>query len=222
MAEVKIFENITMKHEKPTHPIFYREFYKNYLEVENDLEAGLVKTPLILSGLFIHLTFESLITYATRIVINTAYKNKEQNIKKIWSSIFETEHLDKKLKFLQNSIVVDNEVNSVKFKKINKFITERLAPLRNKIIHGHEISRTFGTEVGIANSKLLELLSEENIKGIYNEFWENTEIFLSLFNDLIIPDGMTLSSAFIADQINNPKEFMKRIEKEVEGEIKII
>lgn len=206
---------VTIKLETPIHPIFYREFYKNYLKIEDELEDGATKNHLILSGLFIHLTFESLITYTIRTVINRVYEFKEQKIKTVWYIEFETKKLSEKLKFLQDSIITVNNFNSKSFKQLNDFV-RKLASLRNKIVHGHEISQTSGTEIETKNTELLELLSVENMKGMYKGFWENIETFLDLFKNLIIPEGANLGNEFFDQIIKSQKEAMKEIEKKLE------
>lgn len=200
------------KHLKLSYFLFYEEFYKNFLKMNKEPHTGLVKDSAILAGLFLQLTFENLITATIREVVDSVYRKVQPNIERTWKNIFETEKLEKKIDFLENMILKESSECSEKVRKIKQFIHERLNPLRNKIVHGHEIS----LENGKIKSQLLELLSDENINRLYEEFWQNLRLFLGLFDNLVFPQGREPN----LELISRIKEIEKLL-KEKEEKIKI-
>ncbi len=204
---VNVEESITIKIERVVHLSFYREFYKNYLERNKSRDNT------ILAGLFIHLTFESLVTYNIKVVVNMIYNYHKSHVKDFWYDVFEIAKLEKKFDFLQYELLANKKPAEIK--KLKNFIGQKLAPLRNKIVHGHEVSETTTDNNKPIKSKLFELISVENIENLYNEFWQHLDIFLKLFNDIIIPDEIRLNPEFIKkDIIQNTITGLKNIEKE--------
>lgn len=205
---MKIQEEVTIKKGKDTYLLFYKEFYKNLIRKNEGQDF------IILSGLFLHLTFESLITQLIRSIIEMVFKHTREDITGLWFNIFETEKLNKKLEFFKYTILIKDKEIDKNIKQINKFYIEKLAPLRNKIVHGHEISTTFYHATGErSQSKLSELLTEKNIENLYKEFWENLDIFLNLFNKINVPSNVSLGPDCIKkDIIESTKENLKHIE----------
>jgi hypothetical protein len=149
-------------------------------------------------------------------VINTIFGPTRLDIKNLWDNIFEVERLDRKLDFMQSAIPGQNSMVLGDIRTLKQFIRQWLMPLRNKIVHGHEISETISSEGPLEKSQLSELLSTENIEALYKEFWHHLEIFLILFHKIIIPPGINMSPTFVQkDIIENTKEGLRRIEKEL-------
>jgi len=206
---MKITDSITVKKERVIYLTFYREFYKNFLAMSNGQDQ------IILAGAFLHLTFESLITYTIRLFLNTAYSHQGQGVKRLWHNIFETERLDKKLQFFSDILAINNDTISRTLKNIDNFYRNKLSPLRNKVLHGHEVSETILPNGRLERSKLSGMLTETNIKDLYSEFWRNVELFLDLFNNVVVPEGVNLSPDFIKkDLIQGAKDNLRRIELE--------
>jgi hypothetical protein len=205
---IKLKDSITIKKERVTYITFYREFFRSFMRLNKGQDQ------LILAGLFLHLTFESLITYTIRLFINTAYGHNK-SIQELWRNIFETERLDKKLDFFKIALLISNNSINNDLKRIVSFYNNKLALLRNRIVHGHEVSEITTDDGRLIKSKLAEVLTNENIQELYNEFWENTELFLNLFNKVFIPKEVNLSPNFInRDLIEGTKNNLKRIEEE--------
>lgn len=207
---MKIIDSVTVKKERVTYIAFYREFYKNFSAMSNGQDQ------IILAGAFLHLAFESLITYTIRLFLNTAYSHKDQGVKRLWRNIFETERLDKKLRFFSDALITTNDTIPQTLKNIENFYKNRLSPLRNKILHGHEISETILPSGHLEKSQLSEMLTEANIRELYSEFWRNVEAFLALFNNVVVPEEVNLSQDFIKkDLIQGTKDNLRRIESEL-------
>lgn len=207
---MKITDSITIKKERVTYLTFYSEFYKNFWTMSNGQDQ------IILAGAFLHLTFESLITYTIRLFLNIAYSHQGQGVKRLWHNVFETEKISKKLQFFSDILTIDNDVISQTIKNIDNFYRNKLSPLRNKIIHGHEVSETVLSDGRLERSKLSEMLTETNIKDLHGEFWSNVELFLDLFNNVVVPEGVNLSPDFIKkDLIQGTKDNLRRIESEL-------
>lgn len=205
--QIKIKESVTIKKEKATYLIFYKEFYKNFLRKSEGQNF------IILSGLFLHLTFEGLTTQIIRWVIEVVYKHQRTDITDLWYNIFETQNLKKKLEFLQSAILIRDKEAARSIKQLNQFFN-KLARFRNKIVHGHEISKTFHYNTGQrSESKLSELATKGNIERLYKEFWDKLDIFLILFNKINIPPNVSLGQDFIKrDIIESTKSILKNIE----------
>ncbi|MFA6322932.1 MAG: hypothetical protein WCX71_05720 [Candidatus Buchananbacteria bacterium] len=190
-----IKEEISAKLETVTYIIFYKEFCKNYSFIKTE------KSSMILSGLFLHLAFESLVSYYIRLFINTAYSHKEEGIKTLWTNVFELGKFDKKMTFLKDTLIKSDPQALKDLNKISSFYRGKLSPFRNKVVHGHEISETTSSTGFFAKSKLAELVSEANIILMHKEFLVCVNIFLNLFNKAIVPDGINLSQNFIKDDM---------------------
>lgn len=192
---INIKEDVTAKLETVTYIIFYKEFCNNYSRIKTE------KSAIILSGLFLHLTFESLISYHIRLFIDIAYSHKEEGIKTIWTNVFELGKFDKKMIFLKDSLIKPDKQTIKDFNRISSFYKSKLSPFRNKVVHGHEISETTSSSGFFAKSKLAELISENNIILMHKEFLICTGLFLNLFNKAIVPEGVRLGLNFIKDDM---------------------
>jgi hypothetical protein len=192
---INIKEDVMAKLETVTYFIFYKEFCKNFVNIATD------KKSIILSGLFLHLTFESLVSYYIRLFTNMAYSHKEEEIKTLWANVFELGKFDKKISFLKDSLIKSDHQTLKDLNKISSFYKGRLSPFRNRVVHGHEISETTSSSGLFAKSKLAELISENNIILMHKEFLICTGLFLNLFNKAIVPEGVRLSPNFIKDDM---------------------
>ncbi len=200
---------VRVKKEKAIYAFYYECFYSNFKVVQKN------KDSLILCGLFIHLTFESLVTFKIRTVVNIL---NNPSARHLWFKIFETEKLTKKLDFFEGALLKKDEKVSAGINDLKHFVRNDLSPLRNKIVHGHELSETMIDNKKMEESKLSMILTEDKIDDLYDKFWKKTEIFLNLFKEIDFPRDQKISSEFISkDVIESTRNVLKSVEEENQG-----
>lgn len=156
------------------YPELYEEFFKNFLK-KNKFKH------LISASVFLHLTFETIVTYYIRYFINYVIDRlKNGSILQFWNDIYEYEDLPKKLDFFYY-IILSADEGSENVIKDTKDFYGRLASLRNKIVHGHEIFEMKFHDGKIEKSKLAVKLDVNELKKMYDEFWLKLESLLNLF-----------------------------------------
>jgi hypothetical protein len=156
---------IGIENDEILHPVFFGQFISYYKLLERDKTNF---TALVLSGLFLHLTLESYLTWVTRWLLKNVNTHKNRRLTKLWENHFEDNaNLNKKVQFFADSFLTDANISEVK--KIEKFVSE-LAALRNKIVHGHEFSITRWSDGKVEKTKLAELLTFKRIDYYYNGF----------------------------------------------------
>jgi len=162
---------------------FFSYFLKNYTLLEknkNNLDS------IILSGLFLHLTLESYITWTTRWLLKNTNRHKNRRLVAIWENHFENDaNLNKKIKFFSDSFLTNNDKSEVK--KIEK-IANKLGNLRNRIVHGHEFSVMRWSNKTEVKTELAKLLTFREIEIYYNDFLDCMDIFSGLFGKIDMDD----------------------------------
>jgi len=206
---MKIQEHVKTEHF--IYPYFYEGFYKNFLMREKGLNY------LVLAGVFLHLTFENIVTFHIRYFINYAMGEyiKRGSLQQFWDKKFENETLYKKLDYFYYIILSANESSNEIIADIKNFY-KKLAYIRNKIVHGHEIWEKKYHNGKIEKSGLAIKLDKKELEKLYNDFWLNLKNFLSLFilANSILPDKTRCKEKFIKDVfINKPIETLEDIEK---------
>ena len=156
---------IGVENDEVLHPLFFVQFLKYYNFLN---QRGIDFNVLVFSGLFLHLTLESYITWITRWLLENVNKRKNRRLAKIWENHFEDNaSLNKKIQFFADSFLTDADVSEVK--KIEEFVG-RLGALRNKIVHGHEFSITRWSDGRVERTKFAELLTSKKIDDYYKDF----------------------------------------------------
>ena len=92
---------------------------------------------------------------------------------------------------------------------------KKLAFIRNKIVHGHEIWEKKYRNGKIEKSDLAIKLGKEELEKLYSEFWLNLKKFLNLFviANSILPNKTRWQEKFIKETfIDRPIETLKNIE----------
>jgi len=146
-------------------PVFFRQFLSRYKLLERNKTNF---TALVLSGLFLHLTLESYITWIIRWLLRNVNRGKNRRVLKLWENHFEDNaSLNEKAQFFADIFLTDSDMQKVR--KIKKFVNE-LAVLRNKIVHGHEYSITRWSNRKPEKTKLAELLTFKRINDYYKGF----------------------------------------------------
>ena len=141
---------------------------------------------IVLSGLFLHLTLESYITWTTRWLLKNINRHKNRRLIAIWENHFENDaSLNKKIKFFSDSFLTNEDKSEVK--KIEKF-ANKLGTLRNRIVHGHEVSVIRWGNNTKVKTELAKLLTSEEIENYYNDFLDCMRIFSSLFKKIDMED----------------------------------
>jgi hypothetical protein len=200
-----------VKTEYLVYPYFYEEFYKNFLMREKGLKH------LILAGVFLHLTFENIVTYYIRFFVNYVIDGyKGESKQQFWDKVFEEEMLPKKLDFFYFVILHAPNENSENIIQDIKIFYDRSASLRNKIVHGHEIWEKKFHNGKTEKSKLDRRLEKKELEKIYNDFWINLNNFLNLFvlANSMQPNATRWKEEFIKeDLIDKPIRTLKEIEK---------
>lgn len=191
------------------YPELYEEFYRNFLK-KNEFKH------LILASVLLHLTFETVITHYVRHFINYVIDGlKNGPILQFWNNTYEHEDLPKKLDFFYFAILLGNDGGKNIIKDAKDFYG-RLASLRNKIVHGHEVSKKEFKDGKIEKSKLAAKLDANELEKLYNEFWLRIESLLNLFilANSILPieikwKEVLIKQAFIDEPINKFREIEK-------------
>ncbi len=192
------------------YPELYEEFYRNFLR-KNEFKH------LILASVLLHLTFETAVTYYMRHFINYVIDGlKNGPILQFWNNTYEYEDLPKKLDFFYFAILSADE-NGKNIIKNTKDFYNRLASLRNKIVHGHEVSEKKFHDGKIEKSKLATKIDANELEKLYNEFWLSIENLLNLFilANSILPMKIKwkeelIKQAFIDEPINKFREIEKK------------
>lgn len=162
---------------------FYSYFSKNYALLKKDKNN---LDYIILSGLFLHLTLESYITWTTRWLLKNTNRHKNRRLVAIWENHFENDaSLNKKIKFFSDSFLANEDKPEVK--KIEKF-ANKLGNLRNKIVHGHEFSVMRWSNNTKVKTELAKLLTFKEVETYYNDFLDCMKIFSSLFRKIDMED----------------------------------
>lgn len=195
------------------YPHFYKEFYRNFLPKDKGIKH------LILAGIFLHLTFENILTFYIRYFVNVVIDRfKNGSTQQFWDKVFEGECLPKKLDFFYFVILSANKDNKDIIKNIKSFYNE-LAELRNKAVHGYEISEKDFQNGENKKSKLFVKLEPKQLEKLYNDFWVNLKNFLGLFivaNSIQI-DGIRWREDLIReDFVDKPIKVLKQIEEFVD------
>lgn len=150
-----------------THITFHEEFKKYFKNVkENNDETSEVEK--LLTILFLHLAFESFVTYSIRSAVeNIFYESRE--LREVWHKEFEKAFIDKKIEFLA-IIWLPHDENKIKKIFDNKFVKESTI-LRNWIVHGHAMEEySFSDSPDVTYSKLYERLKKLNLENHYEIF----------------------------------------------------
>jgi len=175
------------------HPFFYKEFihYYKILEKNNkNLNA------IVFSGLFLYLTMESYITWIIRWLLKNVNRSKNRRLIKVWENHFENNaYLNKKIQFFADVFLT--KTDEPKIKKIEKLIFE-LGNLRNKIVHGHELSVTRWSDGREEKSKLAELLTFNKISSSFKEFINCMKLITILLEKIDIEE---LTSGITKEQM---------------------
>ena len=174
---------IGIENDEILHPVFFGQFVSYYKLLGRDKTNF---TALVLSGLFLHLTLESYLTWITRWLLKNINRSKNRRLTKLWENHFEDNaSLNKKVQFFADSFLTDADISEVK--KIEKFVSE-LAALRNKIVHGHEFSITRWSNGKVEKTKLAELLTFKKIDYYYDGFKSCMSIISTLLKKVDMED----------------------------------
>ncbi|MEA3464237.1 MAG: hypothetical protein U9R14_04165 [Patescibacteria group bacterium] len=206
---MKIQEHV--KTEYFIYPSFYEEFYKNFLMREKGINY------LVLAGVFLHLTFENIVTFHIRYFINYTMNEyiKGGFLQQFWDKNFENETLYKKLDYFYFIILSADESSNDIIVDIKNFY-KKLAYIRNKIVHGHEIWEKKYHNGKTEKSGLSIKLDKKEIEKLYNDFWLNLKNFLNLFIlvNSILPDKTRCKEEFIKGSlIDKPIKTLENIER---------
>lgn len=165
------------------HPLFFTQFLR-YYEV---LKQNKTNFPaLVLTGLFLHLTMESYITWTIRWLLKNINIRKNRRLTKLWENHFEdSANLNKKVQFFADSFLTDTDISEVK--KIKKFVS-KLGSLRNRIVHGHEFSVVRWSNGREERTKLAELLTFKKISDNYKNFKDCMNIMSTLLKKVDMED----------------------------------
>lgn len=165
------------------HPLFFDQFLKNYRTLKQKKTDF---TALVLSGLFLHLTLESYITWTVRWLLENVNRRKNRRPNKLWENHFENNaNLKRKVQFFSDVFLTDADKSKVE--EIKKFAGS-LGFLRNKIVHGHEFSVTHWSDGKVEKTELAELLTIQKIDENYKNFKECMDIMSALIEKIDIED----------------------------------
>jgi hypothetical protein len=165
------------------HLLFFDQFIKNYQSLvygRKDFNA------LVLSGMFLHLTLESYITWINRWLLKNVNRRKNIRLLRLWEKHYENNaSLNKRIQFFSNIFLTIDSAPEVK--KIEELIN-RLGALRNSIVHGHEFSVTRWSNGKVEKTKFAELLTFQKIDEHYNDFKNCMNIIETLLKKIDIED----------------------------------
>jgi len=168
---------IGVENTQELHPLFYRQFRRYYRTLEGKEDNF---NALVLSGLFLHLTLESYITWIIRWLLEHINISKNRRLSKVWEQHFENEaFLNKKIQFFEDAFLANADKSRIK--AIKKFAM-KLGDLRNGIVHGHEYSTTSWSNGNIVETKLAKLVTFRTIDEYYSEFNKRMKDISLLFN----------------------------------------
>jgi len=185
------------------HPLFFDQFVKNYQSLghgRKDFNA------LVLSGMFLHLTLESYITWIIRWLLEHVNRRKNRRMARLWKKHYENNaSLNKRIQFF--SFVFLTSDNLSKVEKVEKLINS-LGVLRNDIVHGHEFSITRWSNGKVEKTKFAELLTPKKMDEHYREFVSCMNIIATLLKEIDIEDmtsGLPSKEWIINHLTFNPK-----------------
>jgi len=113
-------------------------------------------------------------------------RRKNRRLIKIWYNHFEASaNLSKKVGFFRDAFL--NKENNLEIKRIKEFI-KNFSELRNRIIHGHQLSIILSSNGEIDKTKLAELLTFSKINNYYEEFKEYMRLFHILIKKINIEE----------------------------------
>ena len=145
------------------HPVFHEQLKTYYRVLSKEKEDF---TSLIFSGLLLNLFFDSYISWVSRYLVTNINRHNNRKLQRLWEEHYEKEaSLIKKVQFFIYSFPINPDVSVVK--SIEDF-TEKLSSLRNKIVHGHEISKITWSNGAIDKTRLAELLTFDIITEYYD------------------------------------------------------
>jgi len=179
----KIKPILKIKREAGLDLLFYKQFSSSFKLLKKDKNN---LTHLVLSGLFLYLTLENYVTYAIRWLLENVNRRKNRRLIKIWYNHFEASaNLSKKVGFFRDAFL--NKENNLEIKRIKEFI-KNFSELRNRIIHGHQLSIILSSNGEIDKTKLTELLTFSKINNYYEEFKEYMRLFHILIKKINIEE----------------------------------
>ncbi|MEK7565147.1 MAG: hypothetical protein AAB394_02490 [Patescibacteria group bacterium] len=193
-----------------SHFVTYLSFYREYLKLyKKHLTVRYTKLDdeLILIPVLSHITIESLISHSLRFAIsNLAYNNLP--LRKI-STIFQGDGLNKKIELLKSLYFVEPPI----FKFLESYI-KKSSFLRNKIIHGHEMSYMYSNDGIYKESPLFKEMKLFDFDKHFKEFSEFIDKFLDTL--LEIPKN-DLAPAVDWDKtfVENNRNYFKKLKKDI-------
>lgn len=147
--------------------IYWRQFktHHNFLEKNpKNFEE------LLLSALFLCITFEAFINYAVEFLLENVNRQQNRGVQNFYvNNIQNSPKLKTKFDFLVDIFVADQLCLEEK-KTIHAFINNKWTPLRNKIAHGSEFWILRWSDGRTEKSSLASKLSVTELDSVYSDF----------------------------------------------------
>jgi len=214
---VNVKEEITIHKETCYYLYFYEEFCKSYFSIKRDNDIKY----LILSGVYIYLVLEILVSYIIKTLLKILSLPPEKTLLKRWYADIENQNLLLKLVFF-----FDVFYKGAKYEEFSKLkdTIRKMSYLRNKIVHGYEISEmSISSSKSVKKSKLACKLTIKEINNAYSLFWEFLDEFSNLIKTIQIEkDNKLLNWNFRRDFLekgltDSIKQSLKNIEYKVKN-----